>query len=55
MKGFRDQYLECKESGNCFIIEWDEIYKWGCSVIVCVKHKTHCHSGACFDERKEKE
>jgi len=56
MKSFREQYKECKESGNTFIIDYPSLSDSKMSsVVVCVKYKTHCHSNACFEERKNKE
>lgn len=51
MKSFRDQYIECKASGNCFVITEMHPFYGLINMVVCVKYKTYCHSKACFEER----
>lgn len=49
-RGFREQGLECERVGNRFTV-----YHPLCDLgtVVCVKHKTYCHSKACFEEREK--
>lgn len=51
MKSFREQFKECVDSDNCFVIEGAETLQGKFDVVVCVKHKTYCHSKACLHER----
>ena len=50
-KPFSKQMMECRDSGNLFIIHDAHTAKGEVDVIVCVKHKTYCHSKACIEER----
>lgn len=51
-KSFREQGLYCDKIGNRFIIHPPYV---SLGVIVCIKYKTYCHSGACFEDRKKLE
>jgi len=48
-ESFRDQMIECRDSGNSFIIK--NPAKPKDSIIVCAYFKTYCHSKACLDKR----
>ena len=50
-KPFSEQVKECRDSGNLFIIHDAHTLKGEVDVIVCIKHKTYCHSKACISER----
>ena len=47
-KSFREQALECDKNRNSFIINPPYANR---EIIVCLKHKTYCHSKACIKER----
>ena len=51
-KSFREQMQDCEKSGNLIHIDIS-IYKqvWPKTAIVCIKHKSACHSGLCRKER----
>ncbi len=49
-KGYREQGLECDRNGNRLGIEVPYLSKPNV-VLVCVKHKTYCHSKACLKDR----
>lgn len=51
-KGYREQYLECKQSGNAFTVTAPQA---NLPIIICGKFKTYCHSGACRNERAAKD
>jgi len=54
-KSFREQFLECKESGNLIRVScsiYKGLYKnFPDEILVCIKHKSICHSGVCRSER----
>jgi len=55
-ESFRDQSMECKKTGNRFLIEVPDARGFyvsvpACAVIVCVQFKTYCHSKACREMR----
>lgn len=47
-KSYREQGLECDKNGNRILISAPYSQQ---SILVCVKYKTYCHSGACAKER----
>ena len=47
-KGYREQVLECDKNGDRFIIKAPYASR---EILVCIKHKTYCHSKACIKER----
>ncbi|HUU41835.1 MAG TPA: hypothetical protein VMW42_12940 [Desulfatiglandales bacterium] len=49
LKSFREQMLECREVENSFMVEGIS----GERVLVCDRFKCRCHSGVCFDMRKD--
>jgi len=55
-KSYRRQGMECRETGNQFLVVQPGIFTKDPKkdVIVCVPFKTYCHSKACFEIRKEK-
>jgi hypothetical protein len=52
MKPFGEQYIECKQNGNLIRVEciWCKQEN-----LVCIRHKTYCHSKACCEEREKEE
>jgi len=54
-KSFGKQVMECKDSGNLFIIHDAPTIKGEVDVLVCIKHRTYCHSKACIEERTDGE
>ena len=50
-KPFREQFIQCGKIGNRFIVQSPSE---NCGIIVCVKYKTFCNSGACRKERMPK-
>lgn len=52
MKGYREQYIECRNNGN--LIEVDiSTYGYDLKVaLICLKNKAACNSKLCSKERK---
>ncbi|GAH14708.1 unnamed protein product [marine sediment metagenome] len=48
-RSFRDQMIECKKTGNQFVV-YDPFYH-NATAIVCVPFKTYCHPEACYHKR----
>jgi len=46
--GYRKQSIECDKNGNRFLVKAPYSSQ---EILVCVKHKTYCHSKACLEER----
>lgn len=46
--GYREYGLKCDTNGNrlCIKAPYNQF-----ATLVCVKHKTYCHSGVCLKER----
>jgi hypothetical protein len=55
MKSFNEQMSECKKNGNLIFIDADEYYTEYYTLprklLVCLKNKCVCYSGACIEER----
>jgi hypothetical protein len=54
-KPFSEQYRDCKYNGNLLEIDTTIYGGFPTAVLVCVKHKSICHSGVCRDERIKKD
>jgi len=53
-KSFRSQVLECKKTGNRFLVKNLFVDGEISEVIACVPYKSFCDSCNCFEKRKEK-
>jgi len=49
LKSFREQMIECSEMENLFTVKGIS----GERVLVCDRFKCRCHSGICFEMRKD--
>ena len=52
-KSFRTQFLECKEDGNLISVDASTYGNFPERLLICIKHKSICHSGVCRHERIE--
>ncbi len=50
-KSFREKFIDCKENGNLIEVDISKYSTFPKIALVCLKHKTVCHSGICRDER----
>lgn len=55
-KSYQKQGVECRKSGNSFVVEVPDargfyVFVPACAVIVCIPFKTYCHSKACREMR----
>jgi hypothetical protein len=48
-KGFREQFLECKENGN--LMEEEHCFRCGQKLLICKKYGGQCISSKCRAER----
>ena len=50
MKSFHTQYVECRNNGNCYLInELDEFFKT--KIVWCKRYNKRCSSKVCLPER----